>query len=176
MRRYELVILVLLLLLFPALLFVVRLNVSPSVPRGLYCLHRVPATVTYGQLVLLEVPPSLTLWWPHAIPLLKPVVGLPGDVLTVVEAHFYVNTIDYGPVLAASGSTRLPQVASPTVVGEGEVCLASHVHNSLDCRYSGPIPLTAIRAVATPLWVWEHETALTGNTLDNALGGTVGGT
>ena len=74
-----------------------RLTLSPSVPRGLYRLHRVPAAVTYGQLGLVDVPEALRPWWPRRTPLLKPVVGLHGDVLTVHEGHFYVNARDSAP-------------------------------------------------------------------------------
>ena len=63
----------------------VRLNISASVPRGFYRLHRVPATLTYGQLMLVDVPEALRLWWSRRTPLLKPVAGLPGDILTVAR-------------------------------------------------------------------------------------------
>ena len=132
-----------------------RLTLSPSVPRGLYRLHRVPAAVTYGQLVLLDVPAALRPWWPRRTPLLKRVVGLHGDVLTVHEGHFYVNAVDYGPVHKQAAGKTLPQVVSPTVIGPEEVCLASMTLRSLDCRYTGPLPSTALKAMATPFWVWE---------------------
>ena len=114
-----------------------------------------PAAVTYGQLVLVDVPEALRPWWPRRTPLLKPVAGLPGDILTVRDGHFYVNARDYGPMIAMAAGMLLPQVDSPTIIGPGEVCLASLTLRSLDCRYTGPLPSTALKAMATPFWVWE---------------------
>ena len=131
-----------------------RLTLSPSVPQGLYRLHRVPAAVTYGQLVLLDVPAALRPWWPRRTPLLKPVAGLPGDVLGVHDGRFYVNDLEYGPVVIEAAGKILPHVASATVVGPGEVCLATLTFRSLDCRYTGPIPQTTLKALATPLLTW----------------------
>lgn len=135
-----------------------RLNLSSSVPRGLYRLHAVPTSLTYGQLVLVEVPEALRPWWPRSTPLLKPVAGIPGDVLTVADGHFYVNDRDYGLVVALAAGQILPQVASPTVIADGMVCLASAVERSLDCRYTGPIPQATLQALATPFWTWDSDT------------------
>jgi type IV secretory pathway protease TraF len=82
----------------------VCLNISPSVPLGLYRLHHVPDTLTYGQLMLIDVPIALAPWWPRKTPLLKPVAGLPGDVLTIREGHFYINATDCGPVSAVAAA------------------------------------------------------------------------
>ena len=79
-----------------------RLHLSSSVPRGLYRLHRVPPVVTYGQLMLVQVPEVLRPWWPRRTPLLKPAAGPPGDVLTVAKSHFDVNGQDYGPLVPAA--------------------------------------------------------------------------
>lgn len=129
-------------------------NTSPSVPLGLYRLHAVPPTLPRGVLVLLNPPAVLHPWWPAHIALLKPVAGLPGDVLTIQDERFYINTVDYGPVSAEAAGLRLPRVSSPRQVQEGEVCLASTVPKSFDCRYSGPVPQAAVKAMATPLWTW----------------------
>ena len=100
----------------------VRLNISASVSRGFHRLHRVPAPLTYGQLMLVDVPGALRPWWPRRTPLLKPVAGPPGDVLTIRDNHFYVNERDYGPVIQTAAGMPLPQVSSPTVISTGEVC------------------------------------------------------
>ena len=132
----------------------VRLNLSPSVPLGLYCLHRVPDTLTYGQLVLVDAPAALAPWWPRRTPLLKPIAGLPGDVLMIRDGHFFVNARDYGPVHYQAGDRPLPQILSPLRVGAEEVCLASSAPKSLDCRYAGPVLRSALKALAIPLWTW----------------------
>ena len=132
-----------------------RLNLSPSVPLGFYRLHQVPASLTYGQLVLVDVPETLRPWWPRRMPLLKPVAGLPGDVLDVWQGHFYINAVDYGPVFLEAAGMPLPQWVKVLEVPPGAVCLATPVVRSLDCRYTGPIPQAALKAMATPFWTWD---------------------
>lgn len=134
---------------------VVRLNISPSVPYGLYQLHAVPGQLGYGQLVVAHVPPSISPWHPFWIPLLKPVAGLQGDILTVQEGRFYINGEDFGPVLRDAQGQPLPQISSPRVVQAGEVVLASKAPRSLDGRYTGPVPQRSITALATPLFTWR---------------------
>jgi conjugative transfer signal peptidase TraF len=133
----------------------VRLNLSASVPRGLYRLHQVPTTLTYGQLVMVDVPAAFRPWWPRRMPLLKPVAGLPGDVLTIQDGHFYINSQDYGPIVVEAAGQTLPHMASYMVIDAGAVCLASRVPRSLDCRYTGPVARETLKALATPLWTWD---------------------
>ena len=59
-------------------------------------------------------------------------------------------------VIEAAGKI-LPHVASATVVGPGEVCLATLTFRSRDCRYTGPIPQTTLTALATPLLPWDYR-------------------
>ena len=77
-----------------------------------------------------------------------------GDKLTIRDNHFYVNERDYGAVITEAAGKMLPQINDPAFIGPGEVCLASAVPESLDCRYSGPISQTTLKALATPLWTW----------------------
>ena len=132
----------------------VRLNISASVPYGLYALHAVPQTLRRGQLVLVPVPASMMVFHPWWLPLLKPVAGLPGDMLTMQGQHFYINDEDFGPVATESQGHTVPQLASPRVVQAGEVCVATKAWRSLDCRYIGVTPLSQVQAVATPLLTW----------------------
>ena len=133
----------------------VRLNLSPSLPRGLYRLQPVPPTLIRGMLVLVEAPPVLRPWYRAWAPLLKPVAGVAGDLLTIHhDQHFYINDLDYGAVHWAAGGQILPLVEAPVRVPVGEVCLASPAPRSMDCRYSGTTPIADLRAMATPLWVW----------------------
>src|SRR3989442_900965 len=54
-----------------------RLNVSGSVPYGVYRLRPVPATLARGILVVFPVPVSVRPWWSAWVPLLKPIGGGP---------------------------------------------------------------------------------------------------
>ena len=133
----------------------VRLNLSSSLPRGLYRLHAVPATVVRGTLVVVPAPAAIRPWYTALAPLLKPVAGVAGDVLTIQDAHFYINETDYGLIHHSADGRPLPLLAVPQQVPAGEVCVASLAPRSLDCRYAGTTPIADIRAVATPLWTWE---------------------
>lgn len=133
----------------------VRMNISPSLPYGLYRLHAVPSQLAYGELVVARVPASIQTWHRPWVLLLKPVAGLPGDVLMVSEGRFYINGEDFGPVLLDAQGQQLPQCPSPRVVQEGEIVLASKVPRSLDARYTGPVPQRSITALATPLLTWR---------------------
>ncbi len=131
-----------------------RLNVSPSVPYGLYALRPVPAHLDHGMLVVLPVPRRVRAWWSSWVPLLKRVTGLAGDRVCHQDHILYVNGADFGPVLQTAHGRPLPQLQGCLVVQAGEVFLASPIAHSLDSRYFGPVPLAAIRSVAVPLVTW----------------------
>ena len=88
----------------------VRLNLSPSVPVGLYRLTAVPAEVSRGTLVVLPVPARVHHVWPSWIPLLKPVAGVPGDVVCHAsgEAHGQRAGLWSGPPGRAGPGLAVP--------------------------------------------------------------------
>lgn len=131
-----------------------RVNLSPSVPMGLYRLHAVPATLDYGDLVLFPVPASVRPWHSAWFPLLKPVAGLPGDTTCINSNGYTINGADYGSVHTEADGKPLPRLRGCFLVVPGQVLTASSVPKSLDSRYFGPVPLAAVRAVATPLLTW----------------------
>src|SRR2546426_785159 len=131
----------------------VRLNLSPSVPVGVYRLARLAPPLARGTLVLLPVPGAVRPW--ASLPLLKPVAGIAGDVACVLDGRLTVNDEDYGPVLTEAHGMALPQWWGCTVVREGEVEVASKAPRSNDSRYFGPVPIAAVTAVAIPLWTWR---------------------
>jgi type IV secretory pathway protease TraF len=133
----------------------VRLNVSPSVPYGLYLLRPVPAPLARGMLVVLPVPVSVRPWHSRWLPVLKPVAGIPGDVICAVDDILYVNDADFGPILREAHGQPLPHFTGCLVVQDDEVFLASAVPQSLDSRYDGPVTVEALTAHALPLWTWR---------------------
>lgn len=133
----------------------VRLNVSPSVPYGLYLLRPVPAPLARGMLVVLPVPASVRPWHSRLLPVLKPVAGIPGDVICAVDDILYVNDADFGPILREAHGQPLPHFTGCLVVQDDEVFLASAVPQSLDSRYDGPVTVEALTAHALPLWTWR---------------------
>ena len=109
----------------------VRLNLSPSVPVGLYRLTAVPAEVSRGTLVVLPVPARVRHVWPSWIPLLKPVAGVPWDVVCSQEGRLQVHAVDYGPVYLDTHGRPLPHLDSGCqTVPAGMVFLASQAPKS----------------------------------------------
>ena len=134
----------------------VRLNLSHSLPVGLYRLTAVPAEVSRGTLVVLPVPARVHHVWPSWIPLLKPVAGVPGDVVCYQEGRLQVQTMDYGPVSLDTHGRPLPHLDSGCqTVPAGMVFLASRAPHSFDGRYMGMTPVVTLTAQATPVLTWR---------------------
>ena len=134
----------------------VRLNLSSSLPRGAYRLTAVPRVFTPQQLVTIPVPRSVYPFVARWVPIMKPVAGLPGDVVCLDAHRLSINGTDYGPVLHAAHGVPVPRIPEGCqVIPAGQLFLASHAPKSLDSRYFGLIPFTAVTAGATPVWLWE---------------------
>jgi type IV secretory pathway protease TraF len=131
----------------------VRLNTSPSLPRGLYRLHPIARPLPRGTLVIVQVPG----WSARTRPFLKPVVAVAGEWVCCVRPALVIDQRDYGPVYEAWGENPLPSaIAAETcaIVPPGHVFLATAAPSSLDSRYYGPVAVAQISAIATPLWTW----------------------
>lgn len=143
-------------------------NLSPSLPRGLYCLY--PPAAGRASLVLLCLPPrlaGLAQWRGYlsdgtcpsgTAPLGKVVVAVAGDLIDVRPDGIAVN----GRLLAGSrprplDGAGLPLPAYPPGryhVAAGEVWVLSPFHPlAWDSRYFGPVPESAILARAAPILV-----------------------
>jgi conjugative transfer signal peptidase TraF len=143
------------MLLMGCSLFWLRLNVSPSVPLGLYRLHRVPDHLDRGMLVVVPVPTSVQAWQSRWLPLLKPIAGLPGEVMCIDDEGLWINGHWYGPMLMEAAGRPLPRLRGCSTVQRDEVVVASDAYHSLDARYFGPVPISSLSAMATPLLTWR---------------------
>lgn len=130
------------------------INLSPSVPIGLYRFASADVPLQRGDVV--QVPaipfgrPWLHAWWP----LLKPVAGVTEDVACVLGGRLDVNGVDFGPVYQEHQGKPLPVFWGCHVVGDGEIFVASHEPKSLDGRYFGMTRVADARRVV-PLWTWR---------------------
>ena len=148
----------------------VRVVVTPSAPRGVY--RVVSGDLTRDSLIVFCLPSSLASlgrtrgYLPHGhcegqvLPLLKPVVGLPGDIVEVSEQGIRVNGVRYSGSSRAETDTpgrTLPAIAAGRyLVHAGEVwVLSTYAPNSWDSRYYGPVNVEQVLGVAHPLWVWR---------------------
>jgi type IV secretory pathway protease TraF len=127
------------------------INISPSVPYGLYRFLRTETPFQRGDIVQIPaVPfgrPWLHSWWP----LLKPVAGVEGDVVCILAGRLDVNGVDYGPVYEEHKGKPLPVFWGCHVVGAGEIFVASHAPKSLDGCYVGMTRIEDARKIV-PLW------------------------
>ena len=144
----------------------VRFNWTTSAPVGFY-LQR-PLQLTRGELVLLCLPPGVEALGRHrgylpagqcgggSSPVLKKLVGLPGDTIAFAGSLLAVN----GEVLAcspthASDSAGRPLAHVPfgsRIVRPGDVwVLGVNPARSWDSRYFGPIPIDSLKASVRPI-------------------------
>jgi conjugative transfer signal peptidase TraF len=150
-------------------------SLTDSVPPGLY--RRTHAPLIQGQLIAFCLPTvTAQFGWArgylHRVPdvpllrecplgyqpLLKPIVGLAGDVVELTPDTVIINgtslthsaTVDHD-----SQGRPLPHLPwGRYLLAPGEVWVMSTTHpNSWDSRYFGPIREEAVIATATPLWV-----------------------
>lgn len=134
-------------------------NVSGSAPIGLYRVRPV-AHLVVTTLVVAYPPEPLATWLdegrylPRGVPLLKPVLALNGQIVCRVGRVITVDGRDMGVARERDRRGRLlPGWQGCRVIGDGEVFLMKRDEPaSLDGRYFGPIPVSAIIGRADPLW------------------------
>jgi type IV secretory pathway protease TraF len=133
----------------------VRLNLSPSVPVGVYRLERLAPPLVRGTLVVLSAPVSIRPWWRSFAALLKPVAAVAGDEVCGVGGELFVQGEWFGPIYTEADGKPLPHLDGCQVVPEGAVFLASTQPKSLDGRYFGVTPIVDLTARAIALWTWR---------------------
>lgn len=137
-------------------------QVTPSMPKGIYEIK--PAQrIEKGQIVLFDVPKNVRHlakergWLPKnlAYNLMKPVVAVQGDRVSVSEKGLFVNNRYFGPVREKdSQGLPLPMLNGRFVLKADEYFTASGHANSFDGRYFGPINRSAIKGIAEPVVVF----------------------
>ena len=137
-------------------------NSSESVPVGLY---RVRSASSHYVTELVAVQPYEPLatyldlygYLPTGVPMLKRVLALPGQTVCRNGSTITVDGIEIGKARERDRSGRpLPVWEGCDVVGEGELFLMNwQSATSLDGRYFGMMPATAIMGRALPVWTWE---------------------
>lgn len=133
----------------------VTFNAQGSVPYGFYRLVAVPSRLERGMLVILWPPRVTSPWHPWWLRMLKPIAALPGDQVCILSAGLWVNGEPYGPVLTEAHGKALPRLRGCFAVHDGEVLLATQTVRTLDGRYFGVVPVSALTAQALPLWTWR---------------------
>ncbi|WP_128970299.1 S26 family signal peptidase [Bradyrhizobium tropiciagri] len=138
-------------------------NASQSVPPGLY---RVQSTDKRYVTELVAVRPpeplatflDLNGYLPIGVPMLKRVLALPGQTVCRHGFTITVDAIEMGEARELdSRGRRLPAWEGCDVVGEGELFLMNwQSADSLDGRYFGVVPSSAVFGRAIPVWTREE--------------------
>lgn len=137
-------------------------NASNSVPIGLYRVQ--PATqLTVTELVAVQPPDLLAAfldlngYLPIGVPMLKRVLALPGQTVCRNGLTVVIDGIDIGDARERDGRGRpLPAWHGCRVIAEGDVFVMNwQSEDSLDGRYFGPLPASAVIGRVVP--VWTHE-------------------
>ncbi len=133
-----------------------RVNLTPSLPQGVYIVR--PGTpgkgdlVTFclegefadlarerGYLVAGSCPSGLR-------PLLKRIAGLPGDA---IPGDLFIRSAD-------SRGRPMPSALPEGVIPSGMALLLADHPGSFDSRYFGLVPLDALQRVE-PVWLWPKN-------------------
>ena len=138
-------------------------NASNSVPIGLYRVQ--PATrLTVTELVAVQPPDLLAAfldlngYLPIGVPMLKRVLALPGQTVCRNGLTIAVDGIDVGDAHERDRHGRpLPAWQGCHVIADGDVFVMNwQSADSLDGRYFGPLPASAIIGRAVPVWTDEE--------------------
>ncbi len=138
-------------------------NASASAPIGLYSVQRV-GKIAVGVLVVAMPPQPLAAFLadrgslPIGVPLIKPVLALPGQSVCRNGLRISVDRVAAGEALVYdTHGRRLPVWRGCRVIAPNEVFLMNPDQvASLDGRYFGPIPASAIVGRATPVRTFER--------------------
>ncbi|MER8705150.1 S26 family signal peptidase [Mesorhizobium sp. M1088] len=140
-------------------------NASASAPIGLYSMQ--PAgRIEVTDLVAIDAPEPLASfladggYLPRGVPLMKRVIGLPGEEVCRDGVNITVDGIAMGKALERDRLGRpLPVWQGCRRIASNELFLMNwDVRDSLDGRYFGPIEISSIIGRAAPLWTDEDGT------------------
>lgn len=151
----------------------VRLNLTSSLPVGLYL--ETGDTPTRGSIVLACLPPAMARlarersYVPHGdrcpgrtAPIGKVVVALPGDTVVVSASGLEVNGRHVPNSRSRSFDSRgrpLPSLREGHyTLRAGELWfVSSYSLRSFDSRYFGAVAARSVISVVRPVWTWERQ-------------------
>ena len=139
-------------------------NASASVPVGLYRLQSTDQRYITELVAVLPPEPLATFlvdgnYLPRGVPMLKHVLALPGQTVCRERLTVLVDAIAMGMARERDGrGLPLPAWQGCRVVAAGELFLMNWQSvDSLDGRYFGPIPASAVIGRAHPVWIEKED-------------------
>tara|TARA_R110000772_G_scaffold87094_6_gene181827 strand:- start:365 stop:883 length:519 start_codon:yes stop_codon:yes gene_type:complete len=140
-------------------------NASASAPIGFYRI-KAAGELKRGVYTVVPTPPGFRLlaakrhYLPQNIPLIKRVVGLPGDAVCRHGRTVFVNQKPVAEALLRDSQGRDLPVWQGCFVLKPDQFFALMEHpESFDGRYFGPLNTADIVGIAVPLITWEPEDA-----------------
>jgi conjugative transfer signal peptidase TraF len=138
-------------------------NASESVPPGLYRVQPI-GRLTVTDLVAIRPPAPLASfldlngYLPIGVPMLKRILALPGQTVCRTGHTITVDNIEMGQARERDGRGRpLPAWHGCRVIADGDVFVMNwQSAESLDSRYFGPLPASAVIGRAEPVWTDEE--------------------
>jgi conjugative transfer signal peptidase TraF len=139
-------------------------NASASVPIGLYGIAPIEKLAVMKLVVAMPPQPLASFlaargYLPLGVPLIKPILALPGQMVCRTGLLVTIDGIAAGAALAHDWRGRaLPVWQGCRMIAPNEVFLMnSDEAASFDGRYFGPIPLSAIVGRAFPLRTFARQ-------------------
>jgi conjugative transfer signal peptidase TraF len=139
-------------------------NASASVPVGLYRLQSIDERYVSELVAVMPPEPLATFladgnYLPRGVPMLKHVLALPGQTVCRDGLMVAVDAVAMGMARERDARGRLlPDWQDCRVIAAGELFLMNHQSaDSLDGRYLGPIPASAVIGRAHPVWIEEED-------------------
>ena len=138
-------------------------NVSNSVPAGLYRVEPVDQLIV-TELIAVQPPDPLASfldlngYLPSGVPMLKRVLALPGQTVCRTGLTVTVDGLEMGLARSRDGRNQpLPDWQGCRVIADDELFVMNWQSlDSLDSRYFGPIPTSAVIGKAVPVWTDEE--------------------
>ena len=135
-------------------------NVSASVPVGLYSLESTDRRYLFELVAVLPPEPLASFlatgnYLPRGVPMLKHILALPGQTVCRDGLVVTIDEVAVGMARERDRSGRaLPVWQGCRVVAQDALFLMNlRSADSLDGRYFGPLPLSAVIGRAHPVWV-----------------------
>jgi len=146
-----------------------RINLTPSEPRGLYLITHQP--LQRDRLIVFDLSPTLTVTAlangyalpgqrvGSAMPGLKRIAALPGDTVEVGTQGIRVNGLLWPHSRALTGDSHGHRLSHYLFgvyrVRPDEIWVLSDSPRGWDSRYFGPVPMASVSGTAEPLFTLE---------------------
>ena len=138
-------------------------NASESEPIGLYRLQPVDRLSVTDLFAIrppepLETFLDLNGYLPVGVPMLKRILAFPGQTICRTGLAISVDDIEIGQARERDARGRpLPVWQGCRLLSTGEVFVMNwQSEDSLDGRYFGPLPASAVIGKAMPVWTYEE--------------------